>query len=68
MPGFTWWRPILYKDVFESAKAVVIYMRKRKVNIKCQEYSNQARRVGADNYVARSRAEYGINSAMGPLL
>ncbi|TFK58232.1 hypothetical protein BDN72DRAFT_866113, partial [Pluteus cervinus] len=35
------WRPIVYKNALESAKAVVIYMRKRKVNIKCQEYSNQ---------------------------
>ncbi|TFK68997.1 heterotrimeric G-protein alpha subunit, GPA3-like protein [Pluteus cervinus] len=33
------WRPVVYKNVLESAKAVVMYM--RKVNLECQEYSNR---------------------------
>ncbi|TFK68867.1 heterotrimeric G-protein alpha subunit, GPA3-like protein [Pluteus cervinus] len=34
------WRPIVYKNLLESAKAVVLYM--RKVNLECQECSNRA--------------------------
>ncbi|TFK64929.1 heterotrimeric G-protein alpha subunit, GPA3-like protein [Pluteus cervinus] len=33
------WRPVVYENVLESVKAVIIYM--RKVNLECEEYSNR---------------------------